>query len=427
MHNQNLDLSLLGELITEQLDLASEVVQEAPIEGFTPTTVTIPQVTPDLVPCEIRNLFIFLSAFAAQAEEQALAKGICLAVFAVRLDKNGNLTTASPSIKGAATGATGKFIPGGNWGERATIMPDLYVEADFYSDGEVVVPVPTMLKEPYPQQSGNVSIQLSSANKSLDNWMEYHDSARAEFQGICQSVAQELAIPVGEQFLVCLVGFTRGSKAYENEKNSFWRAFLDGGYIVGGRRVGNSKVVPKALAGLQVKANFTIGGRSISERLAQQVMQARKAAPAAAPARSGAPASAPRAAAPPAAAPRTTAPAPAAPAAEQSMAAAGIFAKLQANAAAAPAGNQFALLDDEDEDELPPAAPAPAGPAANPFAGTQPATAAPAAKPNIPAAFGADASAPEEEDDCFFEEQDFDPFDEEIEVQSASYRANPFK
>jgi hypothetical protein len=156
-------------------------------------------------------------------------------------------------------------------------MPDLFVEAEFHTNEteDVVVPIPTILKEPYPAKSGNVNLVLSTVNKTVDNWAEYHDAARAQFNELMGELAEHLGVAAGEQFLVCLLGFPTWSKAEESKTNQYWRCAFNGGYMVGGRKVGSSRNLPKSLAGLRVQNDLMVGNSSLSARIAAEVVKAK--------------------------------------------------------------------------------------------------------------------------------------------------------
>jgi len=272
-----INFDLLAELVDEQLNLNAGAVEESLVEGLRAVTVPVENVDVSMVPARLRELFTFKNEFGLSAARRFDAKSVALGVFAVRLDENGNMMKAAPSIQGAHHSAEGKFIPGGEWGTGCTVMPDLYIEAEFHGDGEIVVPVPVIMKEPYPVKNGNVNLSLSTANKSLTNWQDYHNAARQMFVESVQAIAKELSIPAGEQFLVCFFGFPEMSKEYSggNDTAPFWRAAFNGGYLLGGRRVGSSKL-SNALSGLRVKPTMKIGGKSLSDRLAAEMMKAKK-------------------------------------------------------------------------------------------------------------------------------------------------------
>lgn len=378
-----LNFDLLGDLVDETLNLNSEVAQETLVAGLRQQDLTVEAVDINWIPARLRELFSFRDDIALNPAQPYQAKSVAIAVFAVRLDKDGNIDFAAPSIKGAHTSAVGKFKVGGDWDTTCTIMPDLYVESEFWGDDEMVVPVPTIMKEPYPAQSGNVSLSLSMANKTLDNWLDYHTQQRQILTVLLGRLAEELGVPNGEQFLCCMFGFPQVSKAYENDKNTFWRAGFSGGYMLGGRKVGTSRTLPKALAGLQVKSNLLIGGKSMSARIAEEMAKAKgRTVRPAAPVRTMPPVTPKPVVAPTPAAPTPVASAPA-PATEDAMPSANIFAKLNNLSAAQEEDDDFVLVEmpqeeielaqqgaesmvDVEDDE--PVVAAPVSKRANPFA-----------------------------------------------------------
>jgi hypothetical protein len=275
----NINFDLLGEIVEDQFGSQPTNSEDLLVEGLKPTEIEIDAMGLEFVPNRLRRLFSFNSDLCISPRPGFKATSVAIGIFAVRLDKDGNVTKAAPSIKSAHTSGVSKFVQGGDWGTRCSIMPDLFVEAEFHTNEteDVVVPIPTILKEPYPAKSGNVNLVLSTVNKTVDNWAEYHDAARAQFNELMGELAEHLGVAAGEQFLVCLLGFPTYSKAYESDGSSYWRCAFNGGYMVGGRKVGTSRNLPKSLAGLRVQNNLTIGNTSLSARIAAEVTKAKGA------------------------------------------------------------------------------------------------------------------------------------------------------
>ncbi|EKQ70375.1 hypothetical protein OsccyDRAFT_0660 [Leptolyngbyaceae cyanobacterium JSC-12] len=247
--------------------------------GLRPVGVDIEDVDLNMVPSRLRELFVFRSDLAVAPAKQFRAKSVCVGVFAVRLDKDGNLTYASPSIRNAAFAKESKYLPCGEWGKNAVVKPDLFVEAEFYGDDDLVVPVPVMYREPFNRKGEDrpaVSMQLSTANRTVDNWSDYHDAARQQFTELMNDLADELGVAAGEQFLVCMVGFPQYTKSFDGvDGQPFWGAAFNGAYLVGGRKVGSSTALATGLNKLRVRADLMVGGKSLKEKLAEEVMQAR--------------------------------------------------------------------------------------------------------------------------------------------------------
>ena len=266
--------------------------------GLEATTIRVDGFNFDLIPDSLKRLFTFHSSMEVPAHPFD-ARSISVAVFAARLSEEGQILPASPSIKNSPYGLVSKYGPqGGELGNNFAILkPDLYVEADFYTDGEVLASVPTVYKAPYngkEDQSVNVSVLLSTANKAVNNCFDYHNAARETFRQQLVFLANEAGVPVGEQFLVCLVGFPATSKpahSKEDKDSLFWGVGFNGAYTVGVRKVQVAKqAMPAQLASLRVGADMMIGGKSLKQRMAEEMMKARRApAPASTPSSSRVP------------------------------------------------------------------------------------------------------------------------------------------
>jgi hypothetical protein len=235
----------------------------------------------DLVPEELKRLFTFHSVACTDSETFS-ARSIAVSVFAARLGEDGEILPASPSIKNAPYGRTSKYgAQGGAYGDYSVIKPDLYIEADFYTDGEATISVPTVYKAPYTgkeTESVNVSVLLSTANKTISNCFEYHDAARETFRRQLVFLSKEAGVPVGEQFLVCMVGFPAisGESHSRTDKDSkFWGVKFNGAYALGVRKVAVARhMMSEQLNSLRVRADMMVGGRSLKERMAAELTKA---------------------------------------------------------------------------------------------------------------------------------------------------------
>lgn len=264
-------MDLFEDALTASNNEAS-LVQEL---GLTPTNVTVNEAEFGWVPNRLHDLFTFRSHLATNPPKTYEATSVVMAVFTMRLDAEGNMLTASPSIKNAHRGLTSKYLPVGDWGERARITPDLFIQADFVVNNDDVLSVPTIYKAPYDGSStpGTALISLCSANKSTEDYQERHDGAREDFRLLMVNLAEELGVPAGEQFLVCLVGLPAVTKEYpaKDGKPAYWFTGFEGGYLIGGRKIGGSGQLSKNLDVMRVRADMMVGGKSLRDRILSEM------------------------------------------------------------------------------------------------------------------------------------------------------------
>lgn len=242
--------------------------------GLTATQVAVNELSLDMVPESLGHLFTFDSEAIVPCNP-FMARSIAVSVFAVRLSAEGHILPASPSIRNAPyRKESTKGAQGGNWDDYSVVRPDLYVEADFYADEESIISVPSIYRAPYTgkeEERANVSIWLSPANKTSDDFAERHNAAREEFRQRLNILAASAGIATGEQFLICMIGFPYISEPShsKNDKDSFlWGVKFDGGYLMGARKVAMARnAMPAQLQSLRVGLNTTIGGKSLKERM----------------------------------------------------------------------------------------------------------------------------------------------------------------
>lgn len=245
-----------------------------------PTFVDVDSVDLSLVPKSLTDLFTFRSDLGVDPGSSFRASSVSIAIFPMRLDKEGNMVHASPSIKNAAYGKESKYLPLGEWGNRAVIKPDFYLEAELMTDVELddfVIAIPQIYKQPYPVEGASVALSMSGANKTDDKFVEKHNDAREQFQVLMQRLSEELGVPAGEQFLVCLVGFPQSSRVISGENFECWGASFEGAFMLGGRRVMTPKSnLPASLSSLKVRGDFMVGGKDMKTRIAEEMLSYRK-------------------------------------------------------------------------------------------------------------------------------------------------------
>lgn len=242
-------------------------------------------VTLDIIPEALRERFLFRSHLAVLPGRNFQGSSVAIAVFPMRLDDRGNMIPCSPSIKNAAWGHVSKnnVLPCGDINENAVVKPDLYLQADCYGVGGLNVFMPSMLKRPFPATDGAVSLMLHPSNSKDPQRAEKHNASRELFRELMAELANELGVPTGEQFLVCMVCFPVGAKAFKGKRgesgeegNPFYGVSLSGGgYIVGGCKVGGGQKLPEQLSGLRLSSDFVVGNKPLKDRMLEELVAAR--------------------------------------------------------------------------------------------------------------------------------------------------------